>query len=166
MESFRYRVNNVYENITKKQLENYKLVDFKKKMLKSPDLKEYYEKNINEKQLIIESIQKLQHQIKKNEVRCDGECPEYLLPLFLKDKISMAQEKIKKILVYQPENSNLQKKVRLNKYVYINESKENDGETDPSRLKIISRRKQWKLRHGFKLRKINKRLEKKGIFQS
>jgi len=35
------------------------MLDFKKKMLKSPDMKEYYAKNIHEKELLIESIQKL-----------------------------------------------------------------------------------------------------------
>lgn len=56
------------------------------------------------------------------------------------------------------------KKMRGDKYVYINEEKENENETDHNRLKILSRKKQWKLRHGFKLRKVNRRLEKKGIF--
>lgn len=56
------------------------------------------------------------------------------------------------------------KKIRGDKYVYINEDKENENETESSRLKILSRKKQWKLRHGFKLKKVNKRLEKKGIF--
>lgn len=36
--------------------------------------------------------------------------------------------------------------------------------TDVSRLKLVSSRKRWKLQHGFKLHKKNKRLEKKGIF--
>ena len=48
--------------------------------------------------------------------------------------------------------------------MYVNEARENPEETAPERLKIISGRKMWKLKHGFKLKKINKRLEKKGIF--
>lgn len=52
------------------------------------------------------------------------------------------------------------------KYVTINEENENPEITDPSRLQILSNRKLWKKKHGFKLKKINKRLEKKGIFNS
>lgn len=42
IEAFRYRVNNVYGAISYKQVQNSKMLDFKKKILKSPDMKEYY----------------------------------------------------------------------------------------------------------------------------
>lgn len=56
------------------------MLDFKKKLLKSPDMKEYYAENIQEKELLIEGIQKVTQQLHKYEVRCEGECPDYLLP--------------------------------------------------------------------------------------
>lgn len=56
------------------------------------------------------------------------------------------------------------RKFEGDKYVTVDESKENVEELDPSRLKIISGRKLWKLKHGYKLKKRNKFLEKKGIF--
>ena len=43
---------------------------------------------------------------------------------------------------------------------------ENPDTTDVSRLKLLSARKRWKLLHGFKLKKRNKRMEKKGIFEN
>ena len=50
--------------------------------------------------------------------------------------------------------------------VYVNTEKEDEGLTSSERLKIISNRKRWKLAHGFKLKKRNKRLEKKGVFEA
>jgi hypothetical protein len=46
----------------------------------------------------------------------------------------------------------------------VNIEDENPETTDPSRLKILSGRKRWKLLHGFKLKKRNIRNERKGIF--
>lgn len=51
-----------------------------------------------------------------------------------------------------------------NKYVYVNEANEDPNLVDTSRLPQISSRKLWKLKHGFKLKKRNKRMEKKGVF--
>ena len=54
------------------------------------------------------------------------------------------------------------------KYVYIDNEKEAIGgeEVDPSKLKVISSKKLWKLKHGFKLKKRNRRLERKGIYNA
>lgn len=49
---------------------------------------------------------------------------------------------------------------------YVNLDEENPETTDVSRLKLISARKRWKLLHGFKLKKRNKRLEQKGVFET
>lgn len=49
---------------------------------------------------------------------------------------------------------------------HIDLDDENPETTDISRLKLISSRKRWKLLHGFKLKKRNKRLEQKGIFET
>lgn len=61
----------------------------------------------------------------------------------------------------------LVKKLKMNneKFIYVDEDKEDPSEIDPTKLKIISNRKLWKLRHGYKLKKSNKRLERKGVFQ-
>jgi hypothetical protein len=47
---------------------------------------------------------------------------------------------------------------------YVDLEEENPETTDVSRLKLISARKRWKLLHGFKLKKRNKRMEQKGVF--
>lgn len=60
--------------------------------------------------------------------------------------------------------ANYQKVKKVMRYVNLDE--ENPETTDISRLKLISARKRWKLLHGFKLKKANKRREKKGIFES
>ncbi len=52
------------------------------------------------------------------------------------------------------------------KYMVIDPSKENPDVLDPYYLKPTSGRKLWKVRHGYKLKKRNKRLEKKGIFNA
>lgn len=58
------------------------------------------------------------------------------------------------------------KKEVKERYVTINEEEEDPEMLDPSRLRPISGRKLWKIAHGFKLKKRNKRLEKKGIFNA
>jgi len=50
------------------------------------------------------------------------------------------------------------------KFVYVNSEKEGADLVHPDHLKIISGRKLWMKKHGIKLKKRNKRLEKKGIF--
>ena len=49
---------------------------------------------------------------------------------------------------------------------HVNLDEENPETTDISRLKLISARKRWKLLHGFKLKKKNRRLEQKGVFDT
>lgn len=61
----------------------------------------------------------------------------------------------------RPENHEKVKKVLR----YVNLDEENPETTDVSRLKLISARKRWKLLHGFKLKKRNRHLEKKGVFE-
>jgi ATP-dependent RNA helicase DDX56/DBP9 len=49
---------------------------------------------------------------------------------------------------------------------HIDLEEEDPGVTDVSRLKLVSARKRWKLQHGFKLRKRDRRKERKGIFDN
>lgn len=58
IDAFRYRITDVANGISQKQIQAAKNLDFKKKMLKSQDLKEYFEKNPTEQEQILEEIQK------------------------------------------------------------------------------------------------------------
>jgi hypothetical protein len=74
------------------------------------------------------------------------------------EKMRLTQTKEEDI----PENHMKVKKVLR----YVNLDEENPETTDVSRLKLISARKRWKLLHGFKLKKRNRRLEQKGVFDT
>jgi len=52
------------------------------------------------------------------------------------------------------------------KKMVIEDDNEKPELLDENYLKPISNRKMWKIKHKFSLKKKNKRLEKKGIFQS
>ena len=52
IEAFRYRVHDVVANISKHQVKEAQQIDFKKKMLKSPDLIEYFKENPKEKEIL------------------------------------------------------------------------------------------------------------------
>ena len=185
-EAFRYRIADVVNGISHKQVMNAKNLDFKKKLLKSKDMKDYFQKNVAERESLVQDIQKLSKQIKEHAVRCEMEVPEYLVPdvikQFRKKNEQMHQEK-KRILV-QKVNQNYEKSMKRrmemnnlgleqvkklkrmegDKYVTVDEGRELNDEVDASRLKITSGKKLWKLKRGFKLKKRNFRLEKKGIF--
>lgn len=132
-------------------------------------------------------MQKLSQNLKKFEIRCEQEVPEYLVPEFIKDQRKLFEnkttKKLEKVLVKSKNQefeqslkrrmegqnldiSDLKKKIKQqgDQYVMVDQSKENEEDTDPSRLKVLSSKKLWKLKHGYKLQKINKRLEKNGIF--
>lgn len=66
----------------------------------------------------------------------------------MEEELPMSHQKVKKVLRH------------------VNLDEENPETTDVSRLKLISARKRWKLLHGFKLKKRNKKLEKKGVFET
>jgi ATP-dependent RNA helicase DDX56/DBP9 len=63
----------------------------------------------------------------------------------------------------------VKKKIKVDgdQYVTLDTEHEEDPTlVDATRLKITSSRKLWKLKHGYKLKKRNRKLEKKGIFTS
>ena len=49
LEVFRYRISDVFMNLGPHKVEMFQTLDFKKKMIKSPDLKEYFENHPHEK---------------------------------------------------------------------------------------------------------------------
>ena len=53
LEAFRYRINDVFMNLGNNKVELFQKYDFKKKMLKSSDLKEYFQQNPKEKEVLI-----------------------------------------------------------------------------------------------------------------
>lgn len=70
-------------------------------------MEEYFESNKNEKELIMEEIQKMSAHLNKYGVKMDQEIPDYLLPAVVKERIKMDKgeeekggyKKFKKILV-------------------------------------------------------------------
>lgn len=59
-------------------------LDFKKKMIKSPDLKEYFEEHPNEKQTLIKEMNNLRNKINQETVTISKYVPAYLVPECLK----------------------------------------------------------------------------------
>ncbi|KRX08500.1 hypothetical protein PPERSA_12981 [Pseudocohnilembus persalinus] len=192
IDSFRYRISDVVGAISRKQVKNMQMLDFKKKLLKSKELETYFRENDADRQLIIEDINSLSKQIHQYQVKCEDEIPEYLVPEMVKEQrkrfndkkekfskiqVTRTNEEFQKSLKRRMEKNNLtlddvKKKKVLDqagdKFVVVNNEKEAvDGdEVDANRLKVISGRKLWKIKHGFKLHKKNKRMEKKGIYQA
>lgn len=56
VEAFRYRIADVVTAISNKQVKNSRMVDFKKKMLKSKDMEKYFRENEPERKLLVEEI--------------------------------------------------------------------------------------------------------------
>ena len=113
--------------------------------------------------MLVKAINDLRKKLDHGKVAISEYVPEYLVPECLKASYA---EKIKLIQNKQEEEAPMyhQKVKRVLRHVNLED--ENPETTDVSRLKLISARKRWKLLHGFKLNKRNKRLEKKGVFES
>ena len=67
-------------NIGNHKVENFQKLDFKKKMLKSPDLKDYFVEHPQEKSTLIQSIHQLKKQIDQEAVTISSYVPLYLVP--------------------------------------------------------------------------------------
>ena len=63
LEGFKYRIQDVFMNLGNNKVELFQKYDFKKKMLKSPDLKEYFEENSKEKEVLIKEVSDLKKRI-------------------------------------------------------------------------------------------------------
>lgn len=184
LEAFNYRVGDVMGSVGGKRPDWYAEMDLKKKILKSKDLAKYFEQHIAEKQLLQKRVLELNKKISHGKVELGEEVPEYLVPEFLKaaymERIKEKEKQEFKKLVpknkpeamqaegqpsaeQQPKKDNADVKIGR-ALASLNTADENPETTDPSRLKLLSRRKRWKLQHGFKLKKRNLRNERKGIF--
>lgn len=62
----------------------YQQLDFKKKMLRSPDLKSYFVENPKEREVLVKEINRLRKKIDSDGVRVSEVVPEYLVPDCLK----------------------------------------------------------------------------------
>nr|QBK46519.1 DExD/H box RNA helicase 45 [Philasterides dicentrarchi] len=194
IDAFKYRISDVIGAISRKQISNMRMLDFKRKMLKSSDLVQYFQQNESEKLMLVEHIQTLSQQIHRYGIKCEEDIPDYLVPDMVKEQRKkmgdVTNQKYQKLQVTTT-NENFQqslkrrmegqgkslddiKKKRViekmdnDNFVYVNNKKENieGDQVDPSQLKIISGRKLWKQRHGFKTKKRNRRLERKGIYNA
>lgn len=72
VEAFRYRIQDVTMNISKHQVKQAEQLDFKQKMLKSPDLSEYFSQNQKEKELLQQQIIKLKKTLGQGVKLPDG----------------------------------------------------------------------------------------------
>lgn len=72
----------------------YQQLDFKKKLLKTPELKEEFDQNHKERQVLMKSINDLRKKIDHSKVMISQFVPEYLVPECLK---ASYQEKMKLI---------------------------------------------------------------------
>lgn len=80
IKGFEYRITNVVKAISKKQVKLARLIDFKRQILKSPSLEEYFKEHQNERELIINHIRQMQQVLNKYSERLYEDIPDYLLP--------------------------------------------------------------------------------------
>ena len=187
IEAFNYRISDVLGGISRKHVKQAQMLDFKRQMLKSRTLQTFFEENNEEKKLLQEEIKKISNELNKFAIRLYEDIPDYLFPESLKEKnmnlntiigkkrkltIGGWNEGFKESLKKRMENNGLgledvKKKLLGNeKKMVIEDDNEKPELLDENYLKPISNRKMWKIKHKFSLKKKNKRLEKKGIFQS
>ena len=67
MEGFRYRVHDVWSQVTPYKADLFTELDFKKKMLKSPDLKTHFQENPKEREILIKGINTLRTKMDQNK---------------------------------------------------------------------------------------------------
>lgn len=140
---FEYRINEVLQSLSRKQVKLYQLIEVKKLMLKSKRMKAYFVDHQNERDLLLAKLNKLVKAFKKHEVKLPADVPSYLIPSFLK----------------------AERKSKINKLDYIlkRSKKENPMLKDAKALTALGSHKQWKIRH--KIKKVpNKRRIKKGLY--
>ena len=155
----------MFSTLNNHKADLFQQLDFKKKLLRSPELREELEQNNKEREVLVKAINDLRKKIDHSKVTISEYVPEYLVPQCLKvaydEKMKVFQAKM------EEENNTPAAHLKVKKLLrYVNLDEENPETTDVSRLKLISARKRWKLLHGFKLKKKNKKLEQKGIFDN
>jgi ATP-dependent RNA helicase DDX56/DBP9 len=189
IDSFKYRCTDIYKGITRKQINTLKTMDVKKQLLKSKELKGYFDEHRKERELIVDNINRLSQEISHRAITMEDSLPSYLLeneetktnldneestePKYKKIVKQRFNEEYETSLAKRMASNNLtlddvkkKRKMEGDKYMTVNQSLEDPLITDPSRLTPMSNKKLWKLRHKISLKKVNKRLMKKGIFES
>jgi ATP-dependent RNA helicase DDX56/DBP9 len=68
LEGFRYRVYDAWSTINNHKADLYQQLDFKKKLLKTPELKEEFESNSKEREVLVKSINDLRKKIDHGKV--------------------------------------------------------------------------------------------------
>jgi len=185
IETFKYRVSDVAGGITRKQIASMKSLDLKRQLIKSKALKDYFEEHNEEKSLIVKDINELSQRLSHYAVKMEGNVPDYLIPESIKTKMGIDEGQHYKKVVKQMINPEFEKslakrlahnqlsmddvkkkiKISNDQFITINEDREDPLETDAARLPVLSNRKLWKIKHKKSLTKVNKRLQKKGIFE-
>lgn len=120
LEGFRYRVSDVWSGLTNHRADLFRQLDFKKKLLKTPELKEQFHSNAKERDALVKAINDLRKKIDHGKVTLSQLIPEYLVPECLK---ASYQEKMK-ILQAQVEEelpANHQKVKKVLRHVNLDE---------------------------------------------
>lgn len=98
MEGFKYRVNDVWSTLTAHRVDMYRQLDFKKKLLKSPQLKEELDQQQGQRQTLVDEINALRKKIDHGQVVLPEVVPEYMVPECLKaayqQQMALSQAKL------------------------------------------------------------------------
>ena len=80
LEAFRYRVNDVWTPINNHKADLFQQLDFKKKLLKTPELKEEFESKGKERDVLVKNINDIRKKLDHGRVTISEFVPEYLVP--------------------------------------------------------------------------------------
>lgn len=144
---YNYRVQEVINSLSKRQIKLFRLIEVKKIMLKSKKMKNYFKTKQNEKNLLLHKLNELSKDYNKHKVNVSSNIPPYLEPSFLKEE----NEKLSKLNFMRKKAS---KTKRKDKFIH----RENPVITPAQHLKTYSSHKLWKIKH-----KIKKRTDKRSI---
>ena len=140
VDNFQYRCDDVYRSIRRKQIQLEKEKEFSRALLKSKKMKEYFQANANEKEMLEKKAYSTQFPIWK--FKDLHKVPSYLVP-----QSSLLTNNIEKAL----QKENLQEKsmeTQVDPFYY-----ETPLIVDADKLEPTSGRKRWMIRH----RKGNKK---------
>lgn len=101
IDGFRYRINDVWVGLNNHRADLFRQLDFKKKLIKTPELKEQFEANGKERDALVKAINDLRRKIDHGKVTISDFVPEYLVPECLK---ASYQEKVRLMLEKQNED--------------------------------------------------------------
>lgn len=98
LEGFRYRINDAWTGLTNHRADLFRQLDFKKKLLKTPELKDQFASNGKEREVLVKAINDLRKKIDHGKVNISEYIPDYLVPECLRssyqEKMNLMQAKI------------------------------------------------------------------------